>query len=419
MAEHDDGQHEDASQVWLRQRLMAAPLALWTAAEIVRRSGGERGYLAARQYLDRQLSDQGHEPHDADYRGLAAEFAAAGRPGEAAVLDGVGRASETMLRARDRWKARYEHRPRTWREAAVDRLLRTERINFDPGAPYRGLDGAQYEAGMAFMHAAVVPVLLITTRGMREAITGWDSYREMREWLSSRGSSEAGAFTWPGPAARSRTAREEMVLARWISCPWENRGLGPSAFTADVRHDLYLAILSAAASPENYTAARVMAAFRRQAEMAPPDALDLYGGDRLLVARLYIARLAAAKVPHERAASAAVAIREEDGAQPQRDGSAMTPGRLRGAAEASGLDRPASRMTQQPGQPLPPSPEGPVHRPLQREAREGEVQGCGPRSAEGWGHGWPVNGVYPAGEEICDDTLPHSPPGGATTRQSP
>jgi hypothetical protein len=160
------------------------------------------------------------------------------------------------------------------------------------------------------------PVLLLTTRGMKELITGWDSYAQMRGWLASRGTTGSADLEWPGPAAGTRAAAEERVLIRLVTDPQDTplvaRGLGPSAFTSDVRYDLYLAALSAAADPELYTPAAVSEGLVRRVAGLPSSALGAYGGPGAPSAWQYLRRLAATYVTRDEALSAADMIRAED-----------------------------------------------------------------------------------------------------------
>ena len=117
------------------------------------------------------------------------------------------------------WRSRYAGRARTQREDDARRWVAGGTVTLDPAGPYQGCDGALYHPGGIEDTVPPVPVLLITSRGMTEVVSGWDSWPQMLSWMASRGTTGSGELQVPRAAAGARCVQEEAVLAYALSHP--------------------------------------------------------------------------------------------------------------------------------------------------------------------------------------------------------
>jgi hypothetical protein len=218
------------------------------------------------------------------------------------------------------WRRRYTERATTLRELRTRQTIQAGGIDWDPAGPYApGIDGASYMPGWIEgdkdMPGRVV--LLIKTRAMLELIGDWDSYRQMQDWLASRGNTGSGRLVPPPAARRARCVTEETVLAHMLGHPEDAtaiaRYLPPWTWTSDVRHDLATATLEVAlAGRRHAVAGHVAGALAERAASIPASQLRAYGGRGLRWALVYLARLDETPVPVEAARVAAMQLRTED-----------------------------------------------------------------------------------------------------------
>jgi len=218
------------------------------------------------------------------------------------------------------WRRRYAERATTLRELRARQAVEAGDIDWDPAAPYGpGIDGALYTPGWIEGSTGQPgrAVLLIRTRAMMELISGWVSYRQMQDWLASRGNTGTGQLTVPPAAQRARCVAEETVLAHML----EHREdaiaiagyLPPWTWTSDVRHDLAAAVLRVAETASRHAGPqRVTAALQERAASIPASQLRAYGGSSLRWALVYLARLDETPVTVDAARVAATALRTED-----------------------------------------------------------------------------------------------------------
>jgi len=144
----------------------------------------------------------------------------------------------------------------------------------------------------------------------------WADYAAMSAWTAGRGSTASGPLDAPPTPGgnRFRPWREEQVLARMLEDPGEvtalAAGLPPDTFTADIRYDIYAAIISVASRGQRPDPERVTAEIDRRLAWLPDHALPVYPAG--LAAQAYLSRLAATPVTSGEAIEAARALHEED-----------------------------------------------------------------------------------------------------------
>lgn len=320
MANTDPAQPErDVTE--LAERLLPFSSALSRTAQLAESDGD----LAAKMYFDAWLTASGQRPGADTYLALAADTGRAGWSRQSALLAKLAGIDADRELEQRRWDTRYATRYPTLRDVETAELIYGGNAAFDPDGPYAGSDGSLFLPGHVEPDQSV---LVVTGRGLREPLTGWGSYAEMRQWLADRGTTGTYDLNWPGPVAASRMAKEERLLARMVTYPHEiprlSRGLSPAAFTTDVRYDIYLALLSAAADPGRYATPAVEEMLAQRAALLPRNAQRAFGGPDAMSARHYVRRLAATDVSRSEAEEASMTILEED-SSPYAAGE-LTPG---------------------------------------------------------------------------------------------
>jgi hypothetical protein len=314
-------------------------------------------HIEARRVLDSELQALLGWPNGEDYARAATHFEQLGRAQDAALLRRLAAADSLIAAARAEWGQRYSAR-RPAPDAQMLQSMRTAGlIDFDPAAPYLGVDGAAYEPGALAVRDAEKPVLVVTGRGSTEFITDWLSFDAMAGWVASRGTTASGPLTPPPGGLGCRAWEEDQVLARLVTSPrseWRHTaGLTADTFTTDVRYDLYQAVMAVAARYRSYTPEQVEGELRRRMATVPPHALAGYGGADGLFARAYLARLASTEVTSETAAAAASRLVREDAPARPRPPRARTPGRgagnRRDQAQAPVIGLELRRPPQPPG----------------------------------------------------------------------
>jgi hypothetical protein len=216
------------------------------------------------------------------------------------------------------WRRRYSARaPVPCQEHArqyVDGAL----VILDPDGPYPGVDGSAYHPGGLDEDKgfpAVLPVVLVASRGMTEVLVGWASWREMLGWVASRGSTGTGELEAPPAAASARCVREDTVLAYALR---SDAGavaeyLPADTFTSDVRFEVFAAMADVVRSGQRVTRERVAAILgKREAAIPPRERQEHYGGPGLPWAQAYLRRLDQSWPSAEDAQSAAASLRAED-----------------------------------------------------------------------------------------------------------
>jgi hypothetical protein len=308
---------ESCDRQWLASALLTTPGALARVQQEYHAFGGSAdGALAARRALDAVLLNAAGWPRDDDYLYLADVFATdRGDLDMAGLLRDAAAAGELMADAADRWMLRYADRTRLPHQNVATWLSRGY-IDFDPRGPYRGVDGAEYQPGYTTNGLLEKPVVVVTTRAMREVITEWRDYEEMRRWVASRGSTGSGDLESPPAAEESRLIREERVLARLLTHHSNVREvatvLPAVTFTCDLRYDLYQAIIATARQDPAMPDSLLRREFARRLAWVPGTAIAAYGGPDGGIADLYRSRLTDTTVAKDDALNAAWSLRDED-----------------------------------------------------------------------------------------------------------
>ena len=285
-------------QSWLAGEVLMDPFLLREArAAYADRGGGAGGYLAARRLLDQRLRAMVHWPRARDYADLADDLAAAGRDDDAILLRRVAATRALLTEAQTRWNTRYDRRAETARDRDVRRLIQGSLIDIDPDAPYPGVDGSLYWPGYTSLHAGdQLPVIMVSGRGLRELITGFDGHPAAERWLRSRGPTATGPLTPPDVPALPRAVLEEHILARMLQAPATIPAamttLPPATFTTDARYDIYAAITTLARRGGSWDTGDVAAELARRADWIPGWALSHNGGHGTPWTVLYLRRLA-------------------------------------------------------------------------------------------------------------------------------
>ena len=309
----------DEQAYWLTELLQADLTVLRTVGEQYAASrDAQTGALAARRSLDERIRAMTGWPRPEDYELVAADYEAAGRAEEAALLRQVAGTRELQAEARARWNHRYADRPAGAADEMITKMADSGMIDFDPDGPYRGLDGAAYRPGVLTITGQEHPVVVVASRAGRDLAVDWASYAAMSAWTAGRGSTASGPLEAPPTPEghRFRPWQEEQVLARMLEAPDEIPALAawlpPDRFTADVRYDIYAAILAVASQGERPSPERVAAELGSQLAWVPDHALSLYGGPAGPTAQAYLARLAATPVTSNEATGQARALHQED-----------------------------------------------------------------------------------------------------------
>jgi DnaB-like helicase N terminal domain len=308
-----------AGGFWLTDVLQSDVTVLRMAGEqLGAATDTEAGALAARRSLDGQLRAMSGWPRPEDYARMAADYEAAGRVREAALLRQVATTEELRAEARARWNHRYTDRPAGTADEMIAKMADGGMIDFDPDGPLRGLDGAAYQPGMLTFTSLAHPVVLVASRAGLDFAVDWADYAAMSAWIAGRGSTAGGALDQPPTpyGHRFRPWREEQVLARMLEAPDEvpvlAAKLPPDTFTADVRYDIYAAILAVHNAGLRVGPEHVAAELGSRLAWLPDHALPLYGGPAGRTAHAYLSRLAASSATYIEAIRAAHALHEED-----------------------------------------------------------------------------------------------------------
>jgi hypothetical protein len=312
-------EHGEPSGFWLTSILQSDVTVLRMAGEqYTAGTDAESAALAARRSLDGLLRVMSGWPRPQDYARMAADYEAAGRAHEAALLRQVAATGELQAEVRARWNHRYTSRPAGTADEMIATMADGGMIDFDPDGPFRGIDGASYRPGMLTIIDLEHPVVVVATRAGLELAVDWADYAAMSAWIAGRGSTASGPL---GPPAtpeghRFRPWREEQVLARILEAPGEVRalaaGLPPDTFTADVRYDIYAAILAVTSQGLPPGPEQVAAELGSRLAWLPDHTLPLYGGPAGHTAQAYLSRLAASPVTDAEAIAAAGALHRED-----------------------------------------------------------------------------------------------------------
>ena len=283
---------------WLTSEVRMDPFLLEDARRACAdRGGGENGYLAARRLLDQRLRRMVHWPAEQDYAQLAGDLAAEGREEDATLLRQVAATGGLLTEAQARWNTRYAARAETADDLDARRLIDAGLIDFDPEGPYPGIDGSLYWPGYTSLEAGQrqVPVVLVAGRGMRQLVTGFDDQAAVARWLHDRGPMASGPLTQPDVPSLPRALLEEHILARMLYRPGDLPGamasLPATTFTADVRYDIYAAIITLARSGQPWDLWHVAAELGRRMDWVPDWALPCYGGQGGPWAQAYLRRL--------------------------------------------------------------------------------------------------------------------------------
>jgi hypothetical protein len=305
---------DDAPVGWLATALAAEPVTFMLARQaFAQAGGGDAGTLAVRRLLDGELRETAGWPRAGEYRQAAADLAAIGKVPDAEMLSMAASADHLLRIRQDRWVHRYDNRTETPREEVLRWLLRAGWFDLDPAGPYVGVDGVDYEPGVQVHGREGQPVVVVTSRAMREVITGWRDYEQARQWVASRGSTGSGDLDGPSAVTESRLGREERVLAFLMV---SGRAVGevaamlpPETFTSDVRYDLYAAMTTVAARDGRCAEPALRRELARRAAWVPDHALPAY-----LALEPYLSRLASTHVSRDSAMQAAEMLLGEDAA---------------------------------------------------------------------------------------------------------
>jgi len=317
---HDDPNlTTSASGFWLTDILQSDVTMLGMAGEqYAAGTDAETGALAARRSLDGQLRVTSGWPRPEDYARMAADYEAAGRADEAALLRRVAETEELRAEARARWNHRYTGHPAGTADEMIATMADSGMIDFDPDGPYRGIDGALYRPGALAITDLEHPIVVVATRAGLELAVEWADYAAMSAWTAGRGSTASGPLDAPPTPGghRFRPWREEQVLARMLEAAGEVTALAaalpPDTFTADVRYDIYAAIISVTSQGQRPGPENVAAELDRRLAWLPDHALPAYGGPAGLAAQAYLSRLAATPVTSAEAIEAASTLHQED-----------------------------------------------------------------------------------------------------------
>ena len=140
-----------------------------------------------------------------------------------------------------------------------------------------------------------MPVVLVAGRGMRQLVTGFDDQAAAARWLHDRGPMASGPLTPPEVPSLRRALLEEHILARMLYRPGDLPGamaaLPATTFTADVRYDIYAAIITVARSGQPWDLRHVAAELGRRMDWVLDWALPRYGGQDAPWAQAYLRRL--------------------------------------------------------------------------------------------------------------------------------
>ena len=340
------------------------------------RGGGAAGYLAARRLLDERLRRMVHWPRARDYAQLANDLAADGRDDDALLLRRVAATGGLLTEAQARWNTRYDSRAETGAERDTRQIIDAGLTDFDPDAPYQGIDGSLYWPGYTILEAGQqAPVVLVTGRGLQELIIGFGDQAAVDRWLHDRGPMASGELTQPDVPVLPRAVLEERILARLLSRPGDlpatMTALPPTTFTTDARYDIYAAITTVARRGPAWDTGDVAAELSRRVDWVPDWALRGYGGQGAPWAQAYLRRLAVTEpisyaVPHVIADEILARLRTQGGS-PAAAPSAESPGRFPGLTGRYRRQQNTALRTQR-GQPeidrSPPGPrrEGPAPR---------------------------------------------------------
>jgi hypothetical protein len=218
------------------------------------RSGDPVSILRARRYLDQILAMQsGHPSPRVSYRYAIAQLEQQARPGLAQLVRELASLEPVLAGTARQWRHRYTGRAastaeRDDRRAVItaDWAVRDEQ--------YAGLDGLLYTPGVCRFWGQDVPVVLARSRGMVELITGFASLAAARGWVrDDRCAAEPRPLAPPPGCWPPRITREEHVLAGLLHHPGplsEVAGWLPaSTFTADVRYEIFAAIIACRRAP--------------------------------------------------------------------------------------------------------------------------------------------------------------------------
>ena len=295
-----------ASGFWLTDILQSDVTMLRMAGErALSGADAETGALAARRTLDGLLRVMSGWPRPEDYDRMAADYEAAGRAHEAALLRQVAATGELQAEARPGGTtgtpAAGRHGRRDDRQHG---RRRHDRLR--PRRPVPGHRRGGLPARGGHDHRLAAP--------------GRDGRQPGRARASGRLGGLPGDVgvdrragqhrqRATGPAAdagrdRFRPWREEQVLARMLEAPAEvpalAAGLPPDTFTADVRYDIYAAILTVTSRGQRPDAEEVAVELNSRLAWLPDHALPAYGGPAGRTAQAYLSRLLRAPSPATR-----------------------------------------------------------------------------------------------------------------------
>jgi hypothetical protein len=281
--------------------------------------GGTAGAVAAWRYLDAQTAAAGsRSAAGPDYERVADHLAQNGEERLADFVRAVAAAGEAIRSGEERWRTRYVDRPPLSSEALAAALTRdTDHVDWDPAGPYVGVDGASYQPGGMTIGMDVEPVLVVTGRGAREVITGWETFGSMEQWIADRGSGGSRGLQMPLVPTMPRTWLEDAVLARMITDPQASaeamRSLRQDTMTADVRYDIVHAMTRLMARNDGrYTPDQVAFEARRHLALVPGSGLERYGGADGPFIRTYVARLVETDIGLHEFRSSVKSLRMED-----------------------------------------------------------------------------------------------------------
>jgi hypothetical protein len=223
-------------------------------AERLARSRDPASMLRARRYLDQILAtESGHPSPRVSYRRAIADLEQQARPGLAGFVRELARLEPVLADTTRRWQDRYSGRALTAAERDDHRAVTTaDWVVWDE--PYAGIDGMLYTPGLCRFWGQDVPVVLARSRSTVELIDGFTSLEAARGWVrGDRCAADPGPLVPPPGCQSPRITRDEHVLAGLLRCPGELSevaALLPAlTFTADVRYDIFTAILASRQGP--------------------------------------------------------------------------------------------------------------------------------------------------------------------------
>jgi hypothetical protein len=356
---------------WLARALLEQDR--WVLADAVRHMDGlgrpEDRQLAVRRALDRYAHDMTPRLAGSDYARLAEEMTAAGETRWAGLLREVAGTDHLVAGADAQWSARYAGRAETFRGQVARAVTETGLIDLDPLGPAAGIDGASYAPGCIHDPAGLRWVVVVTGRGMSEVVAGFSSYLDQRQWVADRCLTASGPLAVPAVTPPPRVVQEEQVLAYLLASAEESGDvmsvLGPEAFTADARFEIWSAMTAAALMEpcRAFTITGVTGQLRQREAQVPAGELHRFGGVGMPRAHAYLARLAETPVSRDQASASVAAITAEDA-------EAHASARAGHQAQPSGVQPAIGRCSGvQPGL-NPAAPEGgqllrpPLHNPL-------------------------------------------------------